>query len=314
MQTVTVRDNPAAKAANVQSFYAGQVITKAPNWTGLTAWDILFNNLSIGTFLVAVTGSLLAGAHFAPLVALAYPLALLLLVIDLALLISDLGDPWRFHHMLRVVKPSSPMSVGTWSLTFYGIALGLAAVVAVLHWPLFTILRATGWLWTTIEFLGAAAAILAIVPAMGGILYKGVLFSITAQPGWKDARWLGGYVTNSAILLGSAVLLILAVFAGASQAAAILRAAMLGLILVDVVLCVLLYQGLAPAVSARFAPNTRRIFWLFVIVVGWLLPFVLLWQGSRFELIAPLLVTITALAVRLALVTIPHKHEEKKHN
>jgi hypothetical protein len=314
MQTVTIRNTPAAKAAIAQSPYAGQIVTKAPNWTGLTAWDILFNNLSIGTFLVAVTGSLLAGASFAPLVVLAYPLALVLLVIDLALLISDLGDPWRFHHMLRVVKPSSPMSVGTWSLTFYGIALGFAAVVAVLHWPLFASLRTMGWLWGLLEFVGAAAALLAIVPAMGGILYKGVLFSITAQPGWKDARWLGGYVTNSAILLGSAILLIVAVLAGASQAAAILRAAMLGLIPVDVVLCVLLYRGVAPAAGARFTPNARRMFWLSVIVVGWLLPSVILWQGSRFELIPPLLVIISALAVRLAFVTIPHKHEEKKHD
>ena len=31
-------------------------------------------------------------------------------------LVSDLGRPERFHHMLRVAKPSSPMSVGTWIL------------------------------------------------------------------------------------------------------------------------------------------------------------------------------------------------------
>ena len=29
----------------------------------------------------------------------------------------DLGRPERFHHMLRVAKPTSPMSVGTWILT-----------------------------------------------------------------------------------------------------------------------------------------------------------------------------------------------------
>ena len=35
------------------------------------------------------------------------------------LLIADLGDPKRFHHMLRVFKPGSPMSVGTWTLLTY---------------------------------------------------------------------------------------------------------------------------------------------------------------------------------------------------
>jgi len=43
------------------------------------------------------------------------------------LLIADLGRPERFHHMLRVAKPSSPMSVGTWILTAYGPGSGLAA-------------------------------------------------------------------------------------------------------------------------------------------------------------------------------------------
>ena len=41
------------------------------------------------------------------------------------LLVLDLGDPLRFHHMLRVFKPSSPMSLGTWSLTVYSLPLTL---------------------------------------------------------------------------------------------------------------------------------------------------------------------------------------------
>ena len=52
----------------------------------------------------------------------------MLLLIDLALLVLDLGDPLRFHHMLRVFKPSSPMSLGTWSLTIY--SLPLTVIVA----------------------------------------------------------------------------------------------------------------------------------------------------------------------------------------
>ena len=46
---------------------------------------------------------------------------------SLYLLIADLGRPERFHYMLRVVKPSSPMSVGTWILTAYGPGSGVAA-------------------------------------------------------------------------------------------------------------------------------------------------------------------------------------------
>ncbi len=42
-------------------------------------------------------------------------------------LVNDLGRPERFHHMLRVAKPTSPMSMGTWILTAFGSAAGLAA-------------------------------------------------------------------------------------------------------------------------------------------------------------------------------------------
>ena len=43
-------------------------------------------------------------------------------------LIHDLGRPARFHHMLRVLKLSSPMSVGSWILSAYGPMAGAAAV------------------------------------------------------------------------------------------------------------------------------------------------------------------------------------------
>src|SRR5207247_2482508 len=43
-------------------------------------------------------------------------------------LVNDLGRPDRFHHMLRVAKPTSPMSVGTWILATFGSTAGLAAV------------------------------------------------------------------------------------------------------------------------------------------------------------------------------------------
>src|SRR6185437_708684 len=36
------------------------------------------------------------------------------------------GRPSRFLNMLRVAKPTSPMSVGTWILSAYGPAAGLA--------------------------------------------------------------------------------------------------------------------------------------------------------------------------------------------
>src|SRR4051812_1265631 len=95
--------------------YAPFEPTKAPSWHGLVALELLFNNLATGLFLIAAVADLIATGTFAPAAKLAYPVAFVLLLTDLAMLVLDLGDPLRFHHMLRVFKPGSPMSFGTWS-------------------------------------------------------------------------------------------------------------------------------------------------------------------------------------------------------
>ena len=129
----------------------------------------------------------------------AYPVALVFLLTDLLLLVFDLGDPLRFHHMLRVFKPSSPMSLGTWSLTVYSLPLTLIVAIEaaqVLH------LLPSGSM--ALEWVRKSLVVFGLLPAFGSLAYKGVLFSTSSQPGWKDARWLGGCMANSALTLGCA--------------------------------------------------------------------------------------------------------------
>jgi len=97
-----------------QSGYANSTVTKVPGWHGIIAWDALLNGMATGLFLAAAISELAAPAVFMRVAKVAYPVALFLLLVDLGLLVLDLGDPLRFHHMLRVFKPSSPMSLGTW--------------------------------------------------------------------------------------------------------------------------------------------------------------------------------------------------------
>jgi Ni/Fe-hydrogenase subunit HybB-like protein len=290
---------PGRRSAAVgtgSSPYATQVITKVPNWGILTAFDILLNNLAVGIFLAVMLGWLLAPARFAPLVTPALFLALVLLGADLLLLVVDLGDTWRFHHMLRVFKPRAPMSLGTWSLTLFSVLLGLAVLVAVLRW-----LGAPSWL----DWIGNTAAWLAVVPAIGAIMYKGVLFSVTSQPGWRDARWLGGYISNSALLLGCSLLLALAAVLGAAGAAATLRAALFGLLLLDILLFLLLYRAIAGAFKQRYGSNGGLFFWLGVVALGWIVPFLLLLQGDIVEMLPAVFFLLAALIVRIWFVLLP---------
>jgi formate-dependent nitrite reductase membrane component NrfD len=90
-----------------------------------------------------------------------------------AALVRDLGRPARFYNMLRVFKPTSPMSVGSWLLAGYGPAAGVAAASAV-----------TGWLPRIGRVATAAAAVL----GPGVAAYTAALLSDTAVPAWHEAH------------------------------------------------------------------------------------------------------------------------------
>src|ERR1700685_4252371 len=123
---------PSLPETGSQRGYANMPVTKVPGWHGIIAWDALLNGLATGLFLAAAVSELAAPAVFMRVAKVAYPVALLLLLVDLVLLVLDLGDPFRFHHMLRVFKPGSPMSVGTWCLTIFSLPLTAAAALSLL--------------------------------------------------------------------------------------------------------------------------------------------------------------------------------------
>jgi hypothetical protein len=277
--------------------YAAGPVTKPPAWHGLVAWDMLFNNLTTGLFLVAALGELAAPEVFRPLAKVAYPLALALLLTDLACLVLDLGDPLRFHHMLRVFKPTSPMSLGTWCLTIYSLPLTAAAALSL--WP-------DGW--PALEWARKAAVVLGLLPALGAAAYKGVLLSTSAQPGWRDARWLGGYLANSALLLGCAEVLLLAALLGQESAVAVLRPALVLLLAIHIVPLGLVVRDLLPTLSRVYTPGQLGSLAALGVGVGTLVPLALLLAGGgRLPVLAAVLVLLLrSLSLRFVIVRLPH--------
>jgi DMSO reductase anchor subunit len=89
------------------------------------------------------------------------------------LLIRDLGRPERFLNMLRVFKPTSPMSMGSWLLALTASAAGLATA------------RETLGLFPRLGRLGRAVAALSGLPLA---TYTAVLIANTAVPAWHEAR------------------------------------------------------------------------------------------------------------------------------
>jgi Ni/Fe-hydrogenase subunit HybB-like protein len=276
--------------------YAGQPVTKLPNWHGLVVLDTLFNNLSTGLFLVAALAELVRPASFSGLARVAYPIALLLLAGDLVCLVLDLGDPFRFHHMLRVWKPSSPMSLGTWCLTVYAVFLTALALLSL--WP-------DGG--AGLEWIRRLILMVGLAPALGTAVYKGVLLSTSAQPGWSDARWLGGYLSSSALALGVAELLFLATLMARPEAVAVLRLALILLLVLNLVALGLLLADLGGPLSRAHGSGRLTVIGAVTVLLGVLVPLALLVLGAPLPLAgAVLLVLLGAAMVRYEIVRLPH--------
>jgi formate-dependent nitrite reductase membrane component NrfD len=96
--------------------------------------------------------------------------------VSAVLLVADLGRPARFLNMLRVLRPSSPMNVGTWILSAFGACASLAALPVVAKVP------------ASVRRAGDAASIGAGLMGLPLTAYTGVLLAGTAVPLWQAAR------------------------------------------------------------------------------------------------------------------------------
>src|SRR5271163_3446544 len=280
-----------------QSGYENMTVTKVPGWHGIIAWDALLNGMATGLFLAAAFSELAAPAVFVRVAKVAYPIALVLLLVDLGLLVLDLGDPLRFHHMLRVFKPSSPMSLGTWCLTIFSLPLTAAAGLSLL--------AILGW---DFEWARITAVVLGLVPGFGSAAYKGVLLSTNAQPGWKDARWLGGYLTNSALLMGCAELLVLSALMRQTRAAAILRTAFIVLLVLNVIPLALLFRNLQPAHARLYTREQQWLAGVLIFATGTIIPLglTLVNGGLLFLFASVIFLLLASWAIRFVYVKIPH--------
>ena len=131
------REELAVPKAEFRSYY-GRPVLKPPVWEWKIPAYLFTGGLAAGSALLAA-GADLTGR---PALRRAGRLGSFgALLASLGLLVADLGRPERFHHMLRVAKPTSPMSIGTWILTAFGPGSAVAAAAELLpqrwrtRWP-----------------------------------------------------------------------------------------------------------------------------------------------------------------------------------
>src|SRR5439155_19453300 len=105
--------------------YYGRQIVKSPVWHQDIPAYLFTGGLAAGSALLAAGADATGRRGLRRAGRLS---ALAALGASTFFLVNDLGRPARFHHMLRVAKPTSPMSMGTWILAAFGPAAGLAAM------------------------------------------------------------------------------------------------------------------------------------------------------------------------------------------
>lgn len=175
-------DRAMVPEAHFTSYY-GRPIVKASPWTADIPAYLFLGGLAGGSSLLAAGSDL---SRRTTLRRSSRITATAALTLSLGALVHDLGRPSRFHHMLRVAKATSPMSVGTWILTAYGPMAALAAA------------GEAGALLPTSLRQGVAGKLLPVASRLAGLgaamlgpplaAYTAVLISDTATPAWHDAR------------------------------------------------------------------------------------------------------------------------------
>jgi Ni/Fe-hydrogenase subunit HybB-like protein len=249
-----------------------------------TPWKIYipfyfyFTGLSAGSFILSSLSTVFGMKQFKPVAYISAILAFVLLLIAPAMLILDLGHPFRFMNVLNPAyfNPRSPMSYGSWLLTIYPIA------TLVYIWFMSRPEDYPGK-DRKLKIIGAITIPLAIAVHA----YTGFVFGVVkAKVLWNTAL-MPGYFLTSAILSGIGLLaivyIIMAVMKNKKPDSALLKTLknyMIGIILLDLfwVISIVLVM-LMGTESARLAINMmlHDPIYLFVeIGFGMLLPLLIL--------------------------------------
>ncbi len=157
--------------------YYGEAVVRPPVWT----WEISTYFFVGGCGgMAAVIGAAALASGYADVTRAALWIAFSAAILSPILLIMDLGRPMLFINMLRVFKRQSPMSVGSWIISFFGVC-AVPAAIAMELWQRQIFSGPLGM------FVHVIAILLVIGCAFWGMFlatYTGVLISATTIPAW----------------------------------------------------------------------------------------------------------------------------------
>lgn len=165
------RDRSFPREEHPGDSYYGRPIINPPVWEEREIAGYLFTGGLAGASSILAAGADLTGRP--ALARRSRAMAAGAVGVSLLALVKDLGRPERFLNMLRVFKPTSPMSVGVWILVGYAPLASAAAASDI-----------SGRLPRAGRLAGIGAAVLGSTVAT----YTAALIANTAVPAWHEGR------------------------------------------------------------------------------------------------------------------------------
>lgn len=156
------------------TYYGLPAVKPSPFGTLISTYFFV-GGLAGSALVLASVADLVGGKRQRGVVRAGRSLALAGSLVSPVLLIADLHAPKRWYNMLRIVRPTSPMSIGSWTLAAFGTLSGLAVVVQ--RWEDRAGSRRARRLGKLLSLLGIPAGAMMSV-------YTGTLLSATSTPLW----------------------------------------------------------------------------------------------------------------------------------
>ena len=198
------REMPMVEDVEFTSYY-GRPIVKAPPWGDEIGAYLFLGGLAGGSSLLGFGAQLTdrPGMRIASRMT-----AIAATGVGGAALVADLGRPERFLNMMRVVKISSPMDLGTWILSGFGVGSGVTFAVELDRITGQKLLP-LGPLRKVLHGLETPAAVESAFFGTPLAAYTAVLLGATAVPTWNAAGRNGlpfVFVSSASMAAGGAAM------------------------------------------------------------------------------------------------------------
>jgi protein NrfD len=201
-----------------------------PEWGWWIIGYFFLGGIAAGAYFTSAIIDLSGRPEDKGLARIGYFIALPLIVVCAVFLTLDLHRPERFWHMMfksevvhdafaqgwpttaagwkemasaPIVKYWSPMSVGSWALTVFGLCSTFSLLGSI--WPNGRLER-----WFRRSWFGVGVTAIGCGVGFFVAAYTGALLTATNQPVWSDSVWIAPLFLTSAASTGIATILLIA--------------------------------------------------------------------------------------------------------